>query len=332
MLSLVTGGAGFVGSAVVRTLLMEDTQVRVLVRRSTDLRNLEGLDVEICYGDLMDQGSLHEAMGDSNVVYHVAALYSTDESDSHRMYETNIEGTKNVLRAAMARGVSKVVHTSTIGTIGRPSRAGVLPDEETPFCQWQEASPYAKSKHLAEVAALGFAEDGLQVVVVNPCAPVGPGDIKPSSTGKRIVDYLRGVRPSFVPGGINFVAVEDVAKGHVLAAKLGRVGERYILGHAHGNLSEADFLSAMEQASGLSLPGRSERGMTLGVGRRMVRDVRRGLRRALRGVEGNSQIGHMPAALTCNPSKAITELGLPQTPLPLAFERAVRWFREHDYV
>lgn len=332
MIALVTGGAGFVGSAVVRELLAEGARVRVLARRTSDTRNLEGLDIDLCYGDLLDPDSLYRAMRGCDLLFHVAAFYSTREEDAHRMYEINIEGTKNVLRTAAKVGVSKIIHTSTIGTIGRPREAGVLPNEETPFNLWETASPYVKSKYLGEVAALNFAKEGLPVVVVNPCAPVGPGDIKPSSTGQRIVDYLRGVRPSFIPGGINFVAVEDVARGHLLAAKLGRVGERYILGHAQGNLMEADFHHLMEQVTGLRPPEPGGREGPTDAGRKILRRVRRTLRRALWHDSRNRQRGYVPTALTCDPSKAILELGLPQTPLLLAFQRAVDWFRNNGYV
>ena len=331
MLSVVTGGAGFVGSAIVYALLDDESRVRVLARRTSDLRNLKGLDVELRYGDLLDESSLYRALRGCDVLYHVAAFYSTSPVNAHRMYDTNIEGTKNVLRAAAEAGIRKVVHTSTIGTIGGPTQAGVLPNEQTTFNLWDTASPYAKAKYLAEVAALGFAADGLPVVVVNPCAPVGPRDIKPTSTGRRIVDYLRGVSPSFVPGGINHIAVEDVARGHLLAAEVGRTGERYILGHRNGNLSRGDFYQLMEQVTGIHPPQGADGRRVLGTGRRALKGIARSLRRAMGERDAEAQSGHMPAALTCDPSKAIRELGLPQTPLAVAFERAVTWFRENGY-
>ena len=331
MLSVVTGGAGFVGSAITNALLDEGSRVRVLARRTSDLRNLKDLDVELHYGDLLEEGSLYHALRGCDVLYHAAAFYSTNPVDAHNMYETNIEGTKNVLRMAAKTGIGKVVHTSTIGAVGRPTQPGKLSNEETTFDLWETASPYAKAKYLAEVAALGFAADGLPVIVVNPCAPVGPKDVKPTSTGQRIVDYLRGVSSPFVPGGINHIAVEDVARGRLLAAKVGRIGERYILGHANGNLSRGDFYQLMEQVTGIHPPQGAEGRRVLGAGRRALKAIVRSRRRAVGERAAEAQRGYMPAALTCDPSKAIRELGLPQTPLALAFERAVVWFRENGY-
>jgi dihydroflavonol-4-reductase len=254
------------------------------------------------------------------------------------MYEVNVHGTKSVMRAALRSGVPRVVHTSTIGTIGQPED-GSLATEATPFNLWDTASHYAKSKYLAEVVVLNMCAQGLPAVVVNPCAPVGPRDIKPSSTGQRLLDYLHGRQPSFVPGGINFVSVDDVAEGHVLAAEKGRIGERYILGHRDGNLSLAAFLALMERVSGTT-PGpgpRGQRSSYLGTKRTFSHGARRVLSllrrdepdRARRN--GAAQ-GFRPLALTCDPSKAVSELGLPQTPLDNAFAEAVAWFKENGYV
>jgi len=320
--AFVTGATGFVGSAVVRSLLRRGTAVRVLARHSSDLRNIAGLDVEIAYGDLLDEKGLTEVLWGCDTLYHVAAYYSTAEADSQKMYEINVRGTKTILRAAQKAGVQRVVHTSTIGTIGQPTD-GSLATEETEYNLWDSASHYAKSKYLGEVVAFHMCQQGLPVVVVNPCAPVGARDIKPSSTGQRILDYLHGKPPSFAPGGINFISVEDVAEGHVLAAVKGRVGERYILGHLDGNLKLSDFMTLMERVSGVKPP------------RVAARRPLRGLRRALetRFLGDAGFIGdYRPQALTCNPAKAVRELGLPQTPLEDAFAAAVAWFREHGYV
>ena len=323
MRALVTGATGFVGSAVVRSLLRRGVTVRVLVRPSSDLSNIAGLDVEVSYGDLLDKEALLRAVHNCDTLYHVAAYYSTNEADYQTMYEVNVRGTQLVLAAALEAGVRRVVHTSTIGTIGQPVD-GSLATEATPFNLWDTASHYVKSKYLGEVAALRLCQEGLPVVVVHPCAPVGPRDIKPSSTGQRILDYLHGKTPSFVAGGINFVAVDDVAEGEVLAAEKGRVGERYILGLKEGNLRLADFNALMERIAGVKLPPaprRPFRGLRLGRDRRLSGRQDKGHPRDVR-----------PKALTCDPSKAILELGLPQTPLATAMAEAVRWFREHGYV
>jgi dihydroflavonol-4-reductase len=322
--AFVTGATGFVGSAVVRSLLRRAVAVRVLARLNSDLSNIDGLDVEVFHGDLLDKEVLVRALHSCDVLYHVAAYYSANEADSRTMYEVNVGGTQAVMRAALQAGVPRVVHTSTIGTIGQPAD-GSLATEATPFNLWDTASHYVKSKYLGEVAALRLVQEGLQVVVVHPCAPLGPRDIKPSSTGQRLVDYLHGRLPSFVAGGINFVAVVDVAEGEVLAAQRGRVGERYILGHREGNLKLADFCALMERVSGVkqpSMPWRTSQSW------RLLRDRFSPLIRRDKAYAQDRR----PRALTCDPSKAIDELGLPQTPLATAMAEAVRWFREHGYV
>jgi dihydroflavonol-4-reductase len=322
--AFVTGATGFVGSALVRELLDDGVQVRVLIRATSDLGNLANMDVERVQGDVMDEQALAVGLRGCDVVYHVAAFYSTREEDASLMYEVNVQGTKRVLRLALEAGAGKIVHTSTIGTIGRPDD-GSLPTEETEFNLWDTASHYARSKYMGETEALSLGESGLPVVVVNPCAPVGPRDIKPSSTGQRIVDYLRGKTPSFVPGGINFVAVEDVARGHILAAERGIIGRRYILGNLQGNLLRPDFIALMHKVSGVAPPGTSKKGVVSRAGRL----VRRSLRS--RSVPPMAA-GRRPEALICDPSRAVRELGLPQTPLEVAFARAVDWFRGSGYV
>ncbi|MGC8787733.1 MAG: NAD-dependent epimerase/dehydratase family protein [Anaerolineae bacterium] len=317
MHAFVTGATGFVGSAVVRSLLRRGIEVKVLARQSSDLRNIAGLDIEIFYGDLFDEEELTRALRGCDVLYHVAAYYSTDEADSAIMYEVNVRGTKTVMRAALRAGVQRVVHTSTIGTIGQPED-GSLATEETPFNLWDTGSHYVKSKYLGEIAALAMNDQGLSVVVVNPCAPVGPRDIKPSSTGQRIVDYLNGKMPSFVPGGINFISVHDVAEGEVLAAERGRAGEKYILGQKEGNLLLSDFLNLMEQVSGVKRPRTARHGLSI--------------RLPMRRKASDTVPNFRPRALTCDPSKAIRDLGLPQTPLAIAFAEAVAWFRDNGYV
>ena len=315
MRALVTGASGFVGSAVVRELLREGVAVRALVRTTSPWLNLEGLAVEAAYGDLDDLDSLRRAVRGCDVVYHLAALYSTRAEDAARLYQVNVEGTRRLLQAAQEAGVGRFVHTSTIGTIGRPP-GGRPATEEWPFTGGAAASPYARSKAEGERLALAAAGEGFPVVVVNPCAPVGPGDRTPSSTGARILAVLRGRAPAFVRGGINFVPVGDVARGHLLAAARGRVGERYILGHAQGNLSREGFLRLVARVAGLPAP----RVRT----RNPIALLRQALRPAGRGQE--------PSALTADPRKAIVELGLPQTPLERAFAEAVEWFRAHGYV
>ena len=319
MRAFVTGASGFVGAHVARALLDQGVEVRALVRPTSDTRNLDGLVVEVVHGDLLDGSGLRGLMAGCERLYHVAAYYSTKPEDGPLMYRINVGGTKSLLHAALEAGVKRVVHTSTIGTIGRPPN-DALPTEETEFNLWDTASDYVKSKYLGERAALSMVEQGLDVVVVHPCAPVGTMDIKPTSTGQRIVDYLGGKVPSLASGGINFVSVEDVAQGHILAAHKGQTGQRYILGHAQGNFTQADFMAMMERASGqrVSIP--------------QPRNPLRRLRAWLRPAGKRAAPGYRPLALTCDPSRAIGELGMPQTSLEEAFAAAVAWFTEKGYV
>jgi dihydroflavonol-4-reductase len=326
MRAFVTGASGFVGSAVVRSLLQRGASVKVLVRPTSDLRNLASLDVDLIRGDLRDLQPLEDVIRGCDVIFHVAALYSTSPEDARRLYDVNVDGTKQVLQLARSASIPRLVHTSTIGTIGQP-KDGSLATEAYPFDQWSGASHYAKSKFLGEVEALQANGEGLAVIVVNPAAPVGPGDIKPSSTGQRLIDYLQGRRPSYVRGGINFVPLQDVADGHVLAAEKGQPGERYILGHRDGNLTLEGFCALMERVSGhpaAHVLGRYGQAEHVGLARRTLHGLRWVWQR-------RPPVNNQPLALTCDPGKAIEELGLPQTSLEDAFAAAVAWFRQNGY-
>jgi dihydroflavonol-4-reductase len=324
MRALVTGGTGFVGSAVVRVLLRDGFRVSCLMRPTSDLRNLEGLDVRLVEGDLRDRDSLQKALEGCQQLYHVAAYYSTRPEDADKMMTINFGGSRNLLELAVERGLERIVHTSTIGTVGRPDGPR-LPTEEDLYANYERASPYVLSKLKAEQLALDLGRRGAPVIVVNPCAPVGFRDVKPSSTGQRIIDYLRGRTPSFSPGGINFVSVNDVARGHLLAAERGRAGQRYILGNLKGNLMLEDFCHLVERASGTPPPGRGRLDS--------LKRIARQLKGLLRGSDPSSSLtGHRPTSLTADPARAVRELGMPQTPLEVDFVQAVHWFRIHGYV
>src|SRR5207247_10181001 len=238
-----TGGTGFVGATVVRELLAQRRAVRVLARPRGDRRALAGLDVEICEGDLLDAASVQRAVKGVDVVFHVAADYRLWAPDSEELHRVNVGGTRAVLEAAGAAGVSRVVYTSTVGALGIPED-GVPGTEETPVSLRDMIGPYKVSKFLAEQVALGFAHQGLPVVVVNPSAPVGPWDVKPTPTGRMIVDFLEGRMFATMDTGLNLVHVRDVARGHLAAAERGRAGERYILGHENRSLGEIGALLA----------------------------------------------------------------------------------------
>ncbi|MBU2490266.1 MAG: SDR family NAD(P)-dependent oxidoreductase, partial [Proteobacteria bacterium] len=224
--ALVTGAAGFIGSHVARLLLEEGTEVRALIRPGESFTNLAGLEVERVEGDILDPAAVDRAMEGVDVLFHLAAVYATWLPDWSVLWEVNLQGSRNVLWSAIRMGVGKVVYTSSIAAVGvLPGKA--LADETTPFNQYALGSPYVLSKYLSQQEALGFAKNGLDLVVVNPAFPFGAGDIGPTPTGRIILDFLMGKAPVIFHGGANIVDVEDVARGHVLAAKKGRSGEIY---------------------------------------------------------------------------------------------------------
>ncbi len=318
MRAFVTGATGFIGGLVLRELVADGVQVRALVRPGHDAQWLERLGVEVAWGDLRDRESLVAAMEGCDTLFHVAAFYSTGEADSALMYETNVVGTRNILQAAAGLRYARVVVTSTIGTIGRPAD-GSLPNEDTEFNLWDSCSHYVRSKYLAELLALNMAREGLPVVVVNPTSPIGPGDVKPSSSGRRVLDALQGRVPSFPPGGLNLVAARDVARGHILAARRGQPGRRYILGNVNGNMTRDEFLHLMSEVAGIR------------VAQPPRQSPLRAVRQALAGGT-SARRGFLPPALTCDCRRAVEELGMPQTPIRQALAEAVAWFRENGYV
>ena len=236
-LTFVTGATGFIGSHVVRLLRLRGDRVRVLARNSSPSANLAGVDCEVVVGDLKDAHSLVRCVQGCRRVYHVAADYRLWARDIQEIYDSNVAGTRNLLSACCEAGVEKVVYTSTVGAIGM-RRDGAPADEESPVTLDDMIGHYKRSKFMAEGVALEFAASGLPVVIVNPTYPVGAGDIKPTPTGKVILDFIKGRMPAYVDTGLNIVGVEDVARGHLLAEERGRVGERYILGGENWTLEE----------------------------------------------------------------------------------------------
>jgi dihydroflavonol-4-reductase len=238
MNTLITGASGFVGSAVLRHLIAAGHSVRVLVRPNSDRRNLLGLPVEIVTGDLTDRKSLDRALAGCSVLFHVAAIYRLWIPRPEEIYETNVTGTRNIMRAAADAGVTRIVYTSSAATLGL-TRDGSPADENTPVSLSDMVGHYKRSKFLAEAEARRLAdEEGLPVVIVNPSTPVGPRDIKPTPTGRFIRDAASGRMPAYVDTGLNLVHVDDVAVGHFLAFEHGKIGERYILGAQNMTLKE----------------------------------------------------------------------------------------------
>lgn len=244
---LVTGASGFVGWQVARLLLERGYRVRALARPSS---RIPELDIERATGDLRDPASLQRAVAGCGLVFHVAADYRLWSKDPAEIYRSNVDGTRNILSAAKAAGVERFVYTSTVGCIGVPP--GGIGDERQSVSLQEMAGPYKRSKYLAEQAALEFAADGFPVVIVNPTAPMGDHDFKPTPTGQIVLDFLSGAMPAYIDTGLNVVNVKDVAMGHLLACEKGKVGERYILGSE--NLTLSQILEELARITGMRAP------------------------------------------------------------------------------
>ena len=328
MTTLVTGATGFVGSHVTRQLLAAGHSVRVLVRRSSNQQALEGLAVERAEGDLRDVLSLGRAMKGVRWLFHVAADYRLWTKDPDEIYQTNVEGTRRLFEVAADSGVQRIVYTSTVATIAIPTNDGALPSEETRATIEQMVGHYKRSKFLAELEAIRAAAAGVPVVIVNPTAPVGPGDWKPTPTGRILVDFLNGRMPAYVDTGLNVVAVEDVAAGHLLAAEKGRIGERYILGARNMALKQIlDVLApiAHRPAPRIRLP----HAVALAAGyadELFSRMVGREPRIPLEGVRMSRHRMFVAS------DKSERELGYRPGSVEAALERAVRWYQAHGYV
>jgi dihydroflavonol-4-reductase len=326
MKALVTGATGFVGAAVVRALIKAGVEVRVLARRDSDFSNLQQFKIDGAYGDLRDKESLRKALAGCGQLYHVAAHYALWARNPAIFYDVNVTGTKNLMETARDVGTERIVYCSTIGAIGLPPGGG-LGTEETPVSLEQMAGHYKRSKYLAEQEVLKLAKQGLPVVIVNPSAPVGEGDVKPTPTGQMIVEFMKGRMPAYIETGMNIVDVDDVAAGHLLAMQKGRIGERYILGTK--NLMLREVFEILSRLTGVKMPSvKLPRELILPLAYlNLAFSWVTGIppRIPLEGVKMAKYKMHYDC------SKAVRELGIPQTAPEIALEKAVRWFRDHKY-
>ena len=322
-MTLITGATGFVGWHIARLLLDRGDHVRALARDPAKLRELDG--IQPFRGDLRDADSLARAVGGCRFVYHVAADYRLWARDPQEMFRSNVDGTRNLLEAARRAGVERVVYTSTVGCIGFPP--GELGDEQTPVSLDDMQGPYKRSKFQAEQVALEFASQGFPVVIVNPTAPVGDHDFKPTPTGKMLVDFARGAMPAFLDTGLNVVDVRDVAAGHLAACDRGRVGERYILGSE--NLTLEKIFATLAAAIGKPAPKiRVPYAVAYAAGAASTAWAN------LTGKEPVAPLDGVRMAkkkMWVRHDKAARELGYTPGAAAVALTRAVEWFRANGY-
>jgi dihydroflavonol-4-reductase len=327
-LSLVTGATGFVGAAVARALLRQPgQQVRVLARRNSDRRNLTGLDVEIVEGSLEDAASLAAAIAGCRYLFHVAADYRLWVPDPAAMFRANVDGTRALMLAALDAGVERIVYTSSVATLGIVK--GGDADEETPSGYGDMIGPYKRSKFAAEEAVKALiTERGLPAVIVNPSTPIGPGDVKPTPTGRLIVEAAKGKMPGYVDTGLNLVHVDDVATGELLAAAHGEVGERYILGGE--NMSLAEILGEVARVTGRRPP-------MLKIPYTMVLPIAAGAEMMawLTGREPFTTLDGVRMSrkkMYFSSAKARRALGYAPRPAREAIADAVKWFEANRYL
>ena len=347
MTVLVTGATGFIGGNVARRLRRRGDAVRVLVRPGADDLVIRNTGVTPMPGDLLEPESLRRALDGCAAVYHCAAVYAFWARRPADIYRANVDGTRNVIAAARQAGVRRMVFTSSVSTIGLPSakpaksktnKAGAVTDADTERLLGDETMPpqpgqlighYKQSKYQAERLALAANDANLEVVVVNPCAPVGKWDVKPTPTGRIPLDFARGRIPGYLDTGMNLVDVADVAEGHLLAMERGRPGERYILGHR--NLTLREVLQLLAGITGRRAPRIRFPYWLAGAAAACDQWLEGGLLRRAPAipVEGIKIARH---PMYVSSGKAVGELGMPQSPVEIALEKAVRWFTDYGYL
>lgn len=326
--TLVTGASGCVGSALVRKLIAAAHQVRVLLRPTSDLRNIEGLPVEVALGDLADKNSLERALEGCNALYHAAADYRLWARHPQQLYQSNVAGTVNIMQAALKAGVERIVYTSSVATLGLHAD-GTPADENTPVTLNDMIGHYKRSKFLAEAEVKRMIDgQGLPAVIVNPSTPVGPRDIRPTPTGRMVLDAACGRTPAYVDTGLNLVHVDDVAQGHLLAFERGVVGERYILGGRNMTLKE--ILTEVARISGHK-PPRVKLPHNLVLPIAYLSEAWAWL---TNGPEPRATVDGVRLSkkyMFFSIEKARRELGFNPRPVEEALKDAVEWFRANGY-
>lgn len=324
---LVTGATGFIGGNLARELWKKGHQVRALVRPGSNTLTIENTGIEQVFGDILDSESVRRAITEVQAVFHCAAAYTFSTRNIQDIYRANVLGTRLVFEEAQRSGVEKVVYTSTVSTVGLIP--GGLGSEDVPVKPGHLVGNYKRSKLKAEQVALKMAAEGLPVVVVNPTAPFGPWDVKPTPTGRVVLDFLRGKMPAYVETGLNLVDVGDVVAGHILAMEHGVSGQRYLLGNS--NLSLEQIFKLLEELTGRPAPKlRLPFWVAMGLG--YIDQAWEGIllqREPKIPLEG-LVVSKTPMYVSCQ--KAVTELGLPQSPVEGALEKAIRWFTDYGYL
>lgn len=327
MKAFVTGATGFLGSHVARVLADQGADLRLLIRSSSNLKNLEGLRADTATGDLRDAASLEKAISGCDTVFHVAADYRLWVRDPNEMYRSNVGGTRALLEAAGKRGVGRVVYTSSVATIGFRTD-GRPADEDSPVSLTDMIGHYKRSKFMAEQIAMETGRSGLHVVTVNPTTPIGESDVKPTPTGRIVVDFLKRKFPAYVETGLNLVDVRECARGHVAALEKGRTGERYILGGE--DLTLKQILDKLGQITGLPSP-RIKLPYLFAFAAGVVDEAVTGLllRGEPRATVDTVRMGKKK--MFASSAKAQRELGWKTVPVDDALRRAVEWFRANGY-
>ena len=327
MKAFVTGATGFVGSHVARVLVEQGADLRLLVRSSSDPKNIQELNADRVVGDLCQPESIDRAMAGCDVVFHVAADYRLWVRDPAQMYQANVEGTRTILQAARKNGVRRIVYTSSVATMGFTVKNNPV-DESSPVALENMIGHYKRSKYMAEEVAIAAGRDGIDVVVVNPSTPVGEQDIKPTPTGRIVVDFLKKKFPAYVDTGLNMVDVRECARGHVAALEKGRSGERYILGGE--NLTLKQILDKLAAITGLPSP-RVRLPYAVALASGVVDTVVTGvvLRREPRVTLDAVRMGRKKMFVSS--AKAERELGWKAVPVDAALRRAVQWFNDNGY-